>query len=150
MNTPHKTPDGWQKGFWSLIATQFQGAFSDNALKNLVIFLILGMGLPQEKRDTLVPVVGALFALPFIVFSMLGGWLADHFSKRTVARAIKLFELGIMLIASIGLALNILWIQLVCVFLMGVHSALFGPSKYGLLPELVPDEKLSWVTASSN
>jgi len=144
MHTPHKTPDGWQKGFWSLIATQFQGAFSDNALKNLVIFLILGMGLPQEKRDTLVPVVGALFALPFIVFSMLGGWLADHFSKRTVTRNIKLFELGIMILASIGLALNILPIQLICVFLMGVHSALFGPSKYGLLPELVPDEKLSW------
>jgi MFS family permease len=144
MNTPDKISGGWQKGFWSLIATQFQGAFSDNTLKNLVIFLILGMGLPPEKRDTLVPVVGALFALPFIVFSMLGGWLADHFSKRTVTRAIKLFELGIMGLASIGLALENLPLQLVCVFLMGVHSALFGPSKYGLLPELVPDEKLSW------
>lgn len=146
MNTPHIDGESheWKKGFWSLIATQFQGAFSDNALKNLVIFLILGMGLPEDKRDTLVPVVGALFALPFIVFSMLGGWLADHFSKRTVTRAIKLFELAIMLLASIALAEHWLPLQLVCVFLMGVHSALFGPSKYGLLPELVPDRKLSW------
>ena len=144
MNRKENNSTGWQKGFWSLIATQFQGAFSDNTLKNLVIFLILGMGLPPEKRDTLVPIVGALFALPFIVFSMLGGWLADHYSKRTVTRAIKLFELGIMGLASIGLAMENLPIQLTSVFLMGVHSALFGPSKYGLLPELVPDEKLSW------
>lgn len=144
MNSPQTTETGWQKGFWSLIATQFQGAFSDNALKSLVVFLILDMKMPQEQRDQFVSMAGALFSLPFIVFSMLGGWLADHFSKRTVARSIKVFELGIMLLASLGLAFDLLYLQLFCVFLMGVHSALFGPSKYGLLPELVPDEKLSW------
>jgi acyl-[acyl-carrier-protein]-phospholipid O-acyltransferase/long-chain-fatty-acid--[acyl-carrier-protein] ligase len=144
MNTSNTSPAGWKQGFWSLIAVQFQGAFSDNALKNLVIFIILGMGLPPEKRDTLIPVVGALFALPFILFSMLGGWLADRYSKRSVTRAIKLFELGIMLFAAAGLGLNQLPMQLISVFLMGVHSALFGPAKYGLLPELVPHEKLSW------
>lgn len=132
------------RGFWSLIVVQFQGAFSDNALKNLVVFLILGLGLPEEKRDTLVPIVGALFATPFVLFSMLGGWLADHYSKRTITRGIKLFELGIMGFAAAGLGLESLWMQLLSVFLMGVHSAIFGPSKYGLLPELLPAEKLSW------
>lgn len=126
------------------MAVQFQGAFSDNALKNLVIFLILGLGLPVEKRDALVPLVGALFATPFILFSMFGGWLADRFSKRSITRSIKIFELGIMLFAATALGLKNLPMELGSIFLMGVHSAIFGPSKYGLLPELLPLEKLSW------
>jgi acyl-[acyl-carrier-protein]-phospholipid O-acyltransferase/long-chain-fatty-acid--[acyl-carrier-protein] ligase len=138
------TEKPWRSGFWSLIATQFQGAFSDCTLKNLVIFIILGMGLPQEKRDTLVPIVGALFALPFILFSMTGGFFADHYSKRSVTIGIKVFEIFVMLFATAGLALKNLPMELMGVFLMGVHSAVFGPSKYGLLPEILPDKKLSW------
>jgi acyl-[acyl-carrier-protein]-phospholipid O-acyltransferase/long-chain-fatty-acid--[acyl-carrier-protein] ligase len=137
-------PKNWQRGFWSLIATQFQGAFSDNTLKNLVIFMILGMRLPPDKRDVLVPVVGGLFALPFILFSMTGGFFADHYSKRSVTIGIKIFEIFVMLFATAGLAFQNLTIELASVFLMGVHSAIFGPSKYGLLPELLPDKKLSW------
>src|SRR5437667_7441642 len=91
----------WRGGFWSLIITQFQGAFSDLTLKNLVIFIILGMGLPQEKRDALVPVVGALFALPFILFSMTGGYFADRCSKRSVTIGIKIFEIFVMLLALV-------------------------------------------------
>ncbi|MHB8522656.1 MAG: acyl-[ACP]--phospholipid O-acyltransferase [Limisphaerales bacterium] len=134
----------WQRGFWSLIVTQFQGAFSDNALKNLVIFLIIGMGLPPEKRDALVPIVGALFALPFILFSMAGGYLADRYSKRTMTIVVKIFEIFVMLFALTALVLNRLGLELAGVFLMGVHSAIFGPSKYGLLPELLPERRLSW------
>src|ERR1035437_3272948 len=85
------------RGFWALIVTQFQGAFSDNALKWLAIFLITGMSLPAEKRDQLVGVIGALFALPFIVFSMTGGFFADRFSKRTVTIGVKIFEIFVML-----------------------------------------------------
>ena len=134
----------WQTGFWSLIVTQFQGAFSDNALKQLVLFLILGLGLPADKRDALVPAVGALFALPFILFSMAGGFLADRFSKRSVTIGVKIFEIGVMALALAGFAFHNLALQLTCVFLMGVHSAIFGPSKYGLLPEVLPGKKLSW------
>ncbi len=131
---------GWQKGFWSLIVTQFQGAFSDNALKQLVIFMILGAGV----SDSFVPAVNALFALPFILFSMLGGFFADKFSKRTITIRVKIFEIGIMSFALVALTLKSLPMQLASVFLMGVHSAIFGPSKYGLLPEVLPDKKLSW------
>lgn len=67
-----------RRGFWSLITTQFQGAFSDNALKYLVIFLVIGMGLPEHERDRLVLVVGTLFSAPFILFSMAGGYFADR------------------------------------------------------------------------
>src|SRR3954469_20446604 len=135
---------GWQKGFWSLIITQFQGAFSDNALKQLVIFLILGMNLKPSLHNAVVPLVGALFSLPFILFSMYGGFLADRFSKRSVTIGVKVFEIGIMTFTLAALSLHNVWMQLASVCLMGVHSAIFGPSKYGLLPELVPSKKLSW------
>ena len=138
-----KTPDA-TRGFWALIVTQAQGAFSDNALKWLAISLITGMGLSNEESDRLVSIIGALFALPFIVFSMAGGFLADRFSKRSVIIGIKLFEILVMFLALFGLATNHIYVTICGVFLMGVHSAFFGPSKYGILPELLPEKKLSW------
>src|SRR5258708_4880093 len=105
------------RGFWSLFITQFQGAFSDNALKWLVVFIITGMAMKSEQRDRLVAVVGALFALPFIVFSMAGGFLADRFSKRSVTIGVKVFEIGVMFFALVGLATNHLYLSITCVFL---------------------------------
>ena len=134
----------WRRGFWSLIATQFQGAFSDNALKNLVLFLVVGMGLPESVRERLAVVVGFLFSVPFILFSMAGGHLADRYSKRSVTIGTKILEIVVMLAALAGLAAGNLKIQLVAVFLISTQAALFGPSKYGLLPELLPQEELSW------
>jgi len=135
---------GWKRGFWSLMATQFQTAFSDNALKNLVVLLVLGSAMPADQRNTTVALAGGLFAAPFILFSMLGGWLADRFSKAAVMRAVKLAEVGIMLFAASALAFESVWLQLAAVFLMGCHSAIFAPSKYGILPELLPHDRLSW------
>ena len=132
------------RGFWGLFITQFQGAFSDNTLKWLTIYIITGLALKSDQRDQLVGIVGALFALPFIVFSMAGGFLADRFSKRSVTIGVKVFEIGVMFLALAGLATSHLYLTITCVFLMGVHSAIFGPSKYGLLPELLPERKLSW------
>src|ERR1700720_2147853 len=86
-------------GFWSLIATQFQGAFNDNGLKFFVIFLILGSNPTAAQKDFLVFVIGNLFALPFLLFSMAGGYLADRFSKRSVAIGTKLFEVAAMVFA---------------------------------------------------
>src|SRR5580698_8168577 len=93
-----REPNGkWRSGFWSLIATQFQGAFNDNALKFLVIFLIVGTNLSPEDEENKVLLIGSLFALPFILFSMTGGYFADRFSKRSVAIWTKVFEIGVML-----------------------------------------------------
>ena len=96
----------WKRGFWSLFLTQFQGAFNDNAFKFLVTFLILSLGFTTEERDQLAPVVGALFALPFIMFSMSGGYLSDRYSKRSLAIGTKVAELLIMTTVVVGLALN--------------------------------------------
>jgi acyl-[acyl-carrier-protein]-phospholipid O-acyltransferase/long-chain-fatty-acid--[acyl-carrier-protein] ligase len=131
-------------GFWSLIATQFQGAFNDNALKFLVIFLIIGNNLSPDEGELKVLLIGSLFALPFILFSMAGGYFADRFSKRTVTIWTKVFEIAVMIFAIAAFALHNLTMAMVAVFLASTQGALFGPSKYGLLPELLPEKRLSW------
>ena len=137
-------PPSWQRGFWSLVVTQFQGAFNENGLKNLVVFIILGMAMEKGNRDRLVLVVGTLFSLPFILFSMTGGFLADRYSKRTVTIWTKFFEMAVMVLAIAGLGWQNLNLEMAAVFLASTQAALFGPSKYGLLPELLPESKLSW------
>jgi acyl-[acyl-carrier-protein]-phospholipid O-acyltransferase/long-chain-fatty-acid--[acyl-carrier-protein] ligase len=134
----------WRAGFWSLVVTQFQGAFNDNALKFLVIYLIVDLGLPQRQRDWLVLVVGALFAVPFILFSMTGGYLADRFSKRSVTIGTKWMEVGVMSFSLFALARGSFSMEIAGVFFLSSQAALFGPSKYGLLPELLPEKDLSW------
>ena len=94
-------------------------------------------------HDALVPLTAALFSLPFLLFSMFGGFLADRFSKRRCIE-VKVLEILIMTFATLGLLLRSLPLGLASIFLMGLHSAIFGPSKYGLLPELLPERRLSW------
>jgi acyl-[acyl-carrier-protein]-phospholipid O-acyltransferase/long-chain-fatty-acid--[acyl-carrier-protein] ligase len=132
------------RGFWALIVTQFQGAFSDNALKQLALFIGISLGMSEKEQDRLSSLTMALLTLPFLFFSMFGGALATRFSKRSVILAIKVLVILIMAVATFGLAHHHLGVVLLCVFCMGTHSAIFGPSKYGSLPELLPEKKLSW------
>ena len=133
-----------RRGFWALIATQFQGAFSDNILRNLLLSIVIGMNMAQTQRETFVSVVTFLFSVPFLILSMPGGWLADHFSKRQITIWTKVMEFGSMLLATAGLATHTLALSLVALTLVASQAALFGPSKYGLLPELLPEKSLSW------
>jgi len=148
--TPPEHPARWRAGFWSLIVTQFQGAFNDYGLRNLTIFLILAHAFVENAaadpgvRDRLVFYVQALFAAPFILFSMTGGYFADRYSKRSVTIRLKYFELAVMALATFGLATMNLYVVLAAIFLVSTQAALFGPCKYGLLPEILPPEKLSW------
>jgi len=134
----------WRFGFWSLIATQFQGAFNDNGLKFFVIFLILGTNPTSSQKDLLVFYVGNLFAVPFLLFSMAGGYLADRFSKRSVAIGTKIFEIFAMIFAIYAFAHGSTRMAFAVIFLASTQAAFFGPAKYGLLPEVLPDALLSW------
>jgi acyl-[acyl-carrier-protein]-phospholipid O-acyltransferase / long-chain-fatty-acid--[acyl-carrier-protein] ligase len=133
-----------RRGFWALIATQFQGAFSDNILRNLLLSMIVGMQMKAVERETFISVVTFLFSVPFLIFSMPGGWLADRFSKRQITLWTKVMEFGSMLLATAGLMTHTLGLSLVALTLVASQAALFGPSKYGLLPELLPEKSLSW------
>lgn len=144
--TPH-TPvvsSDWRRGFWALMITQFQNGFSDLALKTLIVFLVLSRPMPEEVRNAYVAYAGALFSAPFILFSMFAGWLADRYSKQRVMTCVKSAEIFIMLFAAVALHLENLYLELTSVFLMGCHSAVFSPSKYGILPEILPTNRLSW------
>ena len=134
----------WPRGFWNLMFTQFQGAFSDNALRWLVIFPVLASTVFSDaQKDGFASHASLLFAVPFLLFSTFGGWMADRFSKRSVMIGVKAGEIAIMLFAALALARENQSLQLVAICLMGVHSTFFAPAKYGVMPELLPVSKLS-------
>ena len=138
-------PGARLRGFWALIVTQFQVAFSDNALKWLVSYLVLESGVSRDQRDFLfVLVVPMVFAIPFLVFSIPGGYFADRFSKRSVTVWTKILEVLTMGCATYALWQNRLDLAAVTLFFLCTQGAIFGPSKYGLMPELLPATKLSW------
>ncbi len=132
------------RGFWYLIATQFQGAFSDNAYKNIITLFALMTAVNEAQKNQRVSSAGALFVLPFLLFSMYGGFLADRYSKRAVILGTKLAEVAIMILATLGLWLGHLSFSMGILFLTGTQAAFFGPSKYAILPEVLPEERLSW------
>jgi acyl-[acyl-carrier-protein]-phospholipid O-acyltransferase/long-chain-fatty-acid--[acyl-carrier-protein] ligase len=132
------------KGFWFLIATQSQGAFSDNAYKNIVTLVAVSTAVTPQQEGQRISLAGALFILPFLLFSMYGGFLADRFSKRSVTIYTKVAEVAIMLLATLELSRGHLTLAMGLLFLTGSQAAFFGPTKYGILPELLPEKRLSW------
>jgi acyl-[acyl-carrier-protein]-phospholipid O-acyltransferase/long-chain-fatty-acid--[acyl-carrier-protein] ligase len=141
---PSETRDSWPRGFWNLMFTQFQGAFSDNALKWLVVFPVLAsLTLGEEEKQTFFGQASLLFAVPFLLFSTVGGWMADRFSKRSVMIWVKAAEIVIMLFAMVALKFEMRALQLTAICLMGAQSAIFAPAKYGIMPEVLPTSKLS-------
>lgn len=123
------------RSFWGLNLTQFMGAFNDNLFKQLV--LLLCIDLAKGGRGDSQGLAMILFAWPFIAFSGFAGFLSDRYSKRTIIVLCKVAEFGIVLLGMIGFASENLSVLMGVLCLMGVHSAFFGPSKYGILPELL-------------
>lgn len=144
-------------GFWSLMATQFQGAFNDNLYQWVITFYLLAqfsttsrdaetyLYLGRFPASTFVPAFATfLFSMPFIIFPALFGAIADRYSKQRVAVATKWWEIGIMAMGGFAFYLGytpLIWFLL---FLMATQSAMFGPAKYGILPEILPPARLSW------
>ena len=128
------------RSFWGLNLTQFFGAFNDNLFKQLVMLDCLDQA-SQGGRD-LQGLGLVLFSIPFIAISGYAGFLSDRFSKRTIIVLCKLAEVVIVLLGMIGFLTHSLPFLLAVLCLMGAHSAFFGPSKYGILPEMLRSEDL--------
>lgn len=131
-----------ERGFWALIATQFQGAFNDNAFKVIVIFSI--PLLVKQEGYPVTAMAFLIFNIPFLLFPSYAGYFADRFSKQRVALATKYWEVIVMAMGFAAFLLNspaFLWVTL---FLMAMQSAFFSPAKYGILPEILRKERLSW------
>ena len=126
-----------QRRFAPFFWTQFLGAANDNVYKNaLVIFVAFhAASMTSMDPNTLVNLAGAVFIAPFMLLSATGGQLADKFEKSRLIRAIKLFEIAIMLVGLAGFWRRDLALLFAALALLGVHSTLFGPVKYAILPQ---------------
>ena len=145
---PHEHPNQFallgQRRFAPFFWTQFCGAANDNLFKfafTVMVTYQLQLGWMPPSLAGLV--IGALFILPFLLFSATSGQLTDKFDKRTMIRFVKNLEIGIMLLAAFGFWMSNAVVLLACVFLMGVHSTLFGPVKYAYLPQVLAERELT-------
>ncbi|WP_296714907.1 acyl-[ACP]--phospholipid O-acyltransferase [Rhodoblastus sp.] len=130
-----------QKRFAPLFWTQFFSAFNDNFLKNALIFLIMYQMI-GHNAESLITLAAGVLILPFFLLSGLGGELADRFDKALVARRLKLSEIGAAAIAVAGFWFHSVPALFVALFLFGVIAALFGPLKYGILPDHLRETEL--------
>lgn len=131
-----------KNSFLFLNISQFLGALNDNIFKLLVVyFLIDKEGV--EMAPAILSLAGALFVIPFLLFSSAAGILADRLSKRTIIVSMKSFELLIMLLSILAIYLQTTTWLYFLLFLLATHSAIFGPSKYGIIPEIVESKNVS-------
>ncbi len=136
------TKDIIQSTFKWLNITQFFGALNDNLYKMSMVFFLIAAN-PDIAPDTIMACVGAVFVLPFLLFSDAAGALADRISKQTIIVRLKILEIVFMGSGLIFFYMeNSMGLYLV-LFAMCTQSAFFGPAKYGIIPELVSDQKLS-------
>jgi acyl-[acyl-carrier-protein]-phospholipid O-acyltransferase / long-chain-fatty-acid--[acyl-carrier-protein] ligase len=126
-----------------LFTAQFFGAVNDNLFKNALVILIAYRDTSSARAtEILVTLAGAVFILPYFLFSAPAGQIADKFEKRYLVRIVKLWEIGIMLVAAAGFALNNIYFQLAVLFGLGIQATFFGPVKYAIIPELLAPEEL--------
>ena len=132
------------KGFLSLIFTQFFGAANDYLLKTVLTYGLATAGIWKSALGEGGHVYPAYcLVVPFFLFCVIAGQVADRYSKREVAIWVKKAEVVFALIALIGFWLGNFWFCLLAMMLLGIQSAFFNPVKYGLIPELVGTEQLS-------
>ena len=145
---PHAHPNQFallrQRRFAPFFWTQFCGAGNDNLFK----FAFTVMVTYQINVSWLQPamaglVIGALFILPFLLFSATSGQLADKYDKKRLIRFVKRLEMAIMALAAWGFFAHNVPVLLGCTFLMGLHSTLFGPVKFAYLPQVLNERELT-------
>src|SRR5262245_2399613 len=120
--------------FAPLFWCQFFSAFNDNFLKNSLVFLIL-FKLSGADAESLITLAGAALMFPFFILSAIGGEVADRYDKAWVAERLKLVEIAVAAIAVGGFWLHSVPLLFLALFLFGVIEAMFGPIKYGILPD---------------
>lgn len=125
--------------FW----TQALGAFNDNAFRNALVMLVaFQMGLDDRTVSLYTNLAPALFIIPFFLFSATAGQLAEKYEKSRIIRYVKLFEIAAMALAAYGFYTHRTSLLLIVLFMMGMHSTMFGPIKYAILPQALKPEEL--------
>ena len=133
-----------QRRFAPFFWTQFSGAANDNLFKFaftvMVTYQLSVSWLPPAMAGL---VIGALFILPFLLFSATSGQLTDKYDKTRMIRFVKNLEIAIMALAAWGFVANHVPVLLLCTFLMGLHSTLFGPVKFAYMPQVLNERELT-------
>ncbi|HEY2816389.1 MAG TPA: MFS transporter [Casimicrobiaceae bacterium] len=144
MHAPNQFDLLRQRRFAPFFWTQFLAAANDNVFKNaFVVFVAFAtVSLVSVDAGMIVNLIGAIFIVPFMLFSATAGQLADKYEKSALIRFIKLFEIAIMVIALVGFWRRSVVLLFVALALLGVHSTLFGPVKYAILPQTLETEEL--------
>lgn len=141
-------PNQWKllasRRFLPLFVTQFLGAFNDNVFKNALVILITyaAVDVASLSPQVMVTLAAGIFILPFFLFSATAGQLADKWDKARLIRYVKFAEIVLMGGAAAGFYLDSVVLLLGILFLMGTHSAFFGPLKYSILPDQLHEDEL--------
>ncbi len=128
--------------FSCLNISQFLGVLNDHIYKLLMIFLLIS-SLGVGEAGSILSATGALYVIPFLLFSSAAGILADRFSKQRIIQGLKAVEVLITALALWGFYSKAPWACYTLLFFLATHSAVFGPSKYGIIPEIVEKNNLS-------
>ncbi|MBA2934852.1 acyl-[ACP]--phospholipid O-acyltransferase [Sphingomonas sp. CGMCC 1.13654] len=133
-----------KRRFWPLFVTQFLGAFNDNLYRSAMLFLVsFGLYRGDADKAALVAVTaGGVFILPYFLFSSVAGQLADRLDKARVAQAVKVAEIAIMGVGLVAIESGSMPLLMGVLFAMGVHSTVFGPVKYSMLPQHLREHEL--------
>ncbi len=132
-----------KRRFAPFFAVQSLAAFNDNAFRNATIVLVgFQLGLSTSQIGFYSNLAPALFILPFFLFSASAGQLAEKYEKHTLIRWVKMFEIAAMCVAAWGFHARSPALLFVVLFLMGLHSTVFGPIKYAILPQVLRREEL--------
>ena len=132
-----------QKRFGPFFGVQFLGALNDNLFKNTMVIMIAFRAATEAESGMLINLAAGLFILPFFLFSAVAGQISDKFEKSGIMRIVKAAEIGIMIIGAVGFYSGHTILLFVTLFLMGVHSAFFGPAKYSILPQHLEENELT-------
>lgn len=169
MTSPYRSPEH-RRSFWALMGAMFQGALSDNIYRLMLVMLLLGLAQTHAIRELgdgatevqiaeratsigagYQAILGTMFMLPYVLVVSFAGWLSDRFPKHLVTQGTKVLEVAVMSAAMVTLFLgptllgeNYVWVLVGILFFMGAQSALFSPSKYGIMPEIVHDHRVGW------
>ena len=144
MSLPNQFALLKQRRFGPFFGVQFLGAFNDNVYKNALVIMLTFQAASMTTMSSalLVNLCAGLFILPFFLFSATAGQLADKYEKAMLTRLVKIFEIVIMVVGALGFYFLNLALLFTALFMMGMHSTMFGPVKYAYLPQHLKKDEL--------
>ena len=140
MNNPSQTKQTPWRSFWSLTVIQSMNSLNEKGVQFLLI--ALGIWMAKELQYPL----SVLIVLPFVLFSPLGGWLADRYCKTRLLQAMVLLQVIVLAGMTAGLFMHNLWVAISFFTIFCVQAMFFSPAKKGLVKDIVGSENIGFAS----